>query len=105
MYIRRDYLTERCAIEWKGRQVLPGASRRGHNPLSQVTCVDACGAWRLPATDSIPLKCMAALLLRGSTVLRAGVLEPSQNIYLTDLVCVCLCLLLMQSGRLLELTL
>lgn len=70
-----------------------------------MSFVDTYGAWSLPATDTITLKCITALLPRGSAAHSVDMLEPSRNIYLTDLVCVCLCLLLMQSGRLLELTL
>lgn len=70
-----------------------------------MTFVDAYGTWPLSATDTITSKCITALLLRGSAAHSGDVLEPSRNIYLPDLVCVCLCLLLMQSGRLLELTL
>lgn len=81
----------------------PDASKR--ESLNRVTRLGACVPWHLHATDGIVLKGTMAVLLRGSAVLQEGMLEPPWNIYLTDLVCVCLCLLSMQSGRLRELTL
>lgn len=73
----------------KDGQVVCGASRS--EPLSRVTCIDAYGSWHLPATDTITLKCIMALLLRGSAVHRAGVLEALTE-YLPYGSCLCMSL-------------